>query len=150
VSGNSEPEKPLASTCLADLWSSSLLLTAVCAGAGLLSAVVGYAHSGWMGILAAFLAVAVCWTGAIGSLVIAGLFRAVSQTVPGVLLGMPIRMGVPLMACLVLIRQGSRLLDAGIVAMILLTYFVTLIADTWLLLRCRAGQAGVQTITRVS
>jgi hypothetical protein len=150
VSGNSEPVKPFSLSALADIRTSSLLLTAICIAVGGLTAGVGYAHSGWTGILAAFLAAAVCWVGAVMSLVLAGIFRATSHAVHGVLLGIPLRMGLPLMACMVLARRGSPLIDAGILVMILLNYFVMLIADTWLLLRCPSGQSSTESVSRVS
>jgi hypothetical protein len=59
-------------------------------------------------------------------------------------------MGVPLLACVILVRRGSRLVDAGIIVMILLNYFVTLVADTWLLLRCRVDRVGIEQVSRGS
>lgn len=150
MSGNSEPVNPLSTFGLADLRTSALLLTATSVAVGGMTAGVGYAHSGWAGILAAFLAAAVCWAGAVLSLALAGIFRATSLAVHGVLLGIPVRMGLPLAACMVLARRGSPLIDAGILVMILLNYFVMLVADTWLLVRCPSEPSGTESVSRVS
>jgi hypothetical protein len=150
VNANPEPERSAGSTCFGEFCWSTFLLTMICAAVGLLVASVGYARSGWTGILAAVLAWAVCWGGAVVSLVIARLVGAGSQTASGVLLAAPIRMGVPLLACVMLVRQGSQLVDAGVIVMILPNYFVTLVADTWLLLRCRVDRVGIESVSRVS
>jgi hypothetical protein len=127
-------------TGFSDLRSACLLLTGVSLAVWPLFAAVGYARSGWLGILAAILAAGVCWGGAVGSLLIAGVFLSTSQALSGVLLGMLFRMAVPLAACLILARSGGPLLPAGAAIMILLYYFITLIADTWLLLRLSADR----------
>jgi hypothetical protein len=150
VNENPEPERSVGAACLAEFCWSTILLILICTAVGVLFAGVGYAHSGWTGILAAVLAWAVCWSGAVVALAITRLVCAGSQMVAGVLLAAPIRMGVPLLVCVVLVRQGSRLVDAGVIVMILLNYFVTLVADTWLLLRCRVDRVGIQPVSRVS
>ena len=126
------------------------MLTCICLAVVPLLAGVGYAHDGWTGILAALLAVGVCWGGAVASLAIVGMFRTGPEVVHGVLLGMLLRMGAPLAACIVLGRRGGPLVEAGVLVMIVLCYFVTLIAETCLLLRRNQKQHGGKTVARVS
>jgi hypothetical protein len=150
VNANPEPERSVGSTCSVEFCWAICLLTLVSTAVGVLVASVGYARSGWTGILAAVLAWAVCWGGAVVSLVMARMIGAGSQAASGLLLAAPIRMGVPLLVCLTLVRQGSQLVDAGVIVMILPNYFVTLVADIWLLLRCRTDRMGIESVSRVS
>jgi hypothetical protein len=113
-------------------------------------AVVGYARSGWAGILAALLASGVCCGGAIASLAATWLFRVGSQAVSGILLGMIVRMGLPLAACVVLIAQGGWLVEAGAPAMILVYYLLMLVAETWWLLRLNAARVADKNVSKVS
>lgn len=100
---------------------------------------VGYARSGVAGILAALLAGSVCCGGAVASLVVVGPVRRVPQAVPRILLGMLIRMGVPLTACVAVLLFGGPLVAAGAPVMILGYYLLMLVAETWLLLRLTAA-----------
>lgn len=122
-------------------------MTSVSAAVWPLFALVGYARSGGIGILAAVIAAGVCWGGAVAGLAIAAIFRSDSQAVLYVLVGMAFRMALPLAACLIFALLGGPLVEAGILVMILLYYFITLIADTWLLLRLPRAAA---TVSRIS
>ena len=48
--------------------------------------------------------------------------------------GFALRMGIPLALCMVMVTQGSPLLDAGLIIYIIVFYMVTLLIDTALLL----------------
>jgi len=96
---------------------------------------VGYARSGPAGILAALLAASVCCGGAVASLLVVGPVGRMPQAVPRILLGMLIRMGVPLTACIVVLVWGGPLVAAGAPLMILGYYLLMLVAETWLLVR---------------
>ena len=126
------------------------MLTCVILAVAALFAGVGYARDGWTGILAALLAAGVCWGGGVASLAIVGMFPAGPQVVHGVLLGMLLRMAAPLAACIVLYKRGGPLVEARVLIMILLCYFVTLIAETCLLLRWYHKQPHGKTVSRVS
>lgn len=102
---------------------------------------VGYARSGAAGILAALLAGSVCCGGAVASLLVVGPVSRVPQAVPWILLGMFIRMGVPLTACIVVLVWGGPLVAAGAPIMILGYYLLMLVAETWLLVRLMAADA---------
>lgn len=96
---------------------------------------VGYARSGIEGILAALLAAGVCAGGAIASLLAIGPVWRLPQSVHRVLLGMLIRMGVPLVACIGIVASSQTLVKAGAPVMILGYYLLMLIAETWLVLK---------------
>ena len=98
-------------------------------------AAVGYARSGMAGILAALLAGTVTCTGAMASLWVVGSVRQGPQVVPRFLLGMVLRTGVPLTACIVVLVIGGPLVTAGAPFMILGYYLLMLVAETWLLLK---------------
>jgi hypothetical protein len=150
VNGNTEPSKDFLATGFRDIIVACGVLTGVCLAVWPLFAVVGYAHSGWMGILAALVAAGICWGGAIAGLVITGLLRLTSQPVQGVLLGMFPRLAVPLLACVLFARTGGQLVEAGVLVMVLLYYFVTLTVDTLLLVRIISGHTQGKSISRIS
>lgn len=95
----------------------------------------GYSRVGVDGILAAALAGVVCWAGAAGALITAGLLRQSQQAASALMLGMLFRMGLPLAAIAWLMSQGGWLAEAGVVGMILVYYLVSLIVETVLSLR---------------
>lgn len=86
--------------------------------------------------MAAAIAGAICWAGALSALLLIGLFRASqNQMVSATLLGMLFRMGLPLVTGLVLTRNGGPLADAGLFGMILVFYLVGLVVETILSVR---------------
>jgi hypothetical protein len=110
-------------------------------------ACVGYARSGLLGILSALLAAGVCGGGALASLLATGLFRIHGQPVAGVLLGMLIRMAVPLAACVIMFIQGGPLVEAGALVMILVYYLLMLVVETFYLVRLTAARSDNKTLT---
>jgi len=115
-----------------------------------LFAAVGYARSGFAGILAALLAGGVCGGGALVGLLAAGQFGLGARAVPGILLSMILRMGIPLTACVVLLAMRGPLVEAGALAMILVYYLLMLLAETWFLLRLTAAQTSDKSVSKVS
>ncbi len=99
--------------------------------------------------MAALLAGGVCGGGAVIGLIVAGRFGLGARAVPGILLSMILRTGIPLIACLVLMAIGGPLVKAGALAMILVYYLLMLLAETWLLLRLTAAQASDQSVSKV-
>lgn len=111
----------------------------------------GYARSGAAGILAALLAGGVCCGAAVASLLVAGPVRSANpQALSRILLGMLIRMGVPLAACMAMTVGGGPLVTAGAPVMILVYYLLMLVAETWLLLRLTAARVGEKNVGKVS
>ena len=70
-----------------------------------------------------------------------------TNAVAGILLSMLLRMGIPLAACVVLLRTRGPLVEAGAVVMILVYYLVTLVAETWFLLRLTTAQADSKSVS---
>ena len=95
----------------------------------------GHANHGTDGLLAAAVALGVCWVGAIAALAVTAFSRGPSGAVQGVLLGMLFRMGLPLGSLMLLQERGGALVDAEVLGMILACYFVTLVAETLLSLQ---------------
>lgn len=114
-----------------------------------LFAAVGYARSGSVGILAALLAGVVCGGGALVGLFAAGRFNQGSHALTGILLSMILRMGIPLIACVVLLAMGGPLVAADAPVMILVYYLLMLLAETWFLLRLTAAQASDKSVSKV-
>lgn len=140
----------IASNAAASLRRACGGLVLIAALAWPLFAAVGYARSGMAGILASLLAGGVCCVGAMSGLLMAGRFGVGAHAVPGILLGMMLRMGIPLGACLVLQTLGGPLVEAGALVMILVYYLLTLLAETWFLLRLTAAQSRDKSVSKVS
>jgi len=111
---------------------------------------IGYGRSARAGVAAAAVAAAVCWAGGILALLATGLFSSRGNSVGGVLLGTACRTGLPIVAGLVLHRSGGSLAAAGVFAMILGYYLVTLVAETLLAIRVRGRSRQQSEGTRTS
>jgi hypothetical protein len=94
--------------------------------------VFAFLRYGWMGVIAAAVAAAVCWLAATLALAIVVLFRGPKHGVSGILGSMLIRMALPLVAGTVLSRQGGPLAEAGVFGLIVIFYLFTLAIETWL------------------
>jgi hypothetical protein len=119
----------------ANVWYACALLTLVVAVAFPLFAWVGYNSYGWNGVAASGVAAGCCWLGALAALIFGALLSRSGNAANGVLLGMLFRMGIPLAFGIALDRRGGPLADAGVFGMILVYYFVTLVAETALSLK---------------
>lgn len=127
---NSSQTRP-ASVAFACLLLSLSLLIAFPVIAG-----YGYSTHGESGVIAAALAGSICWAGALFALLLIGLFRTSQRhVVSATLLGMLFRMGLPLVAGVVLTHQGGPLAEAGLFGMILVFYLVGLVVETILSVR---------------
>ena len=127
---NSPKTRQTSVTFACVLLSLSLLLVYPVIG------VYAYNKHGSNGLIAAGLAGAICWSGAMIALVLVGVFRkSPNQIVSATLLGMLFRMGLPLIAGLVITSAGGPLADAGLFGMILVFYLVGLVVETILSVR---------------
>lgn len=109
-----------------------LLLTATMTIAFAVAAWIGYARSGATGIAAAAIAGFVCWGGGMIAVMLVAIFRNRQQVVNGALLGMLIRMALPLIVGVAFLQSGGPLADAGVFEMILGYYLVGLVVETLL------------------
>lgn len=111
------------------IWRSVLLVTAVLWGVFPAFAAYGYGTHGALGLAAAGFAAGACWFGALVGFAAMIPFQG-PQAVNGVLLGMVVRMTVPLAAALWLFMRGSTLAKAGAVEMLVVYYLLALALDT--------------------
>ena len=86
-------------------------------------------HSTWE---VSALAAGVCWTGAMFSLVLLHVLRLRGSPVAGVLVGMLIRMTIPLAIAFLVTTQRGSLADAGLLGQLVVFYLVTLTIETCL------------------
>lgn len=86
--------------------------------------------------LATGIACVLCWVGAATALVIAGLASGPSA-VSGVLLGMFVRTGLPLVGGLMLEANVPVLAAGGLMPAVLVVYFAALVVETLLAVRMR-------------
>jgi predicted Na+-dependent transporter len=87
-------------------------------------------HGGWMGLAAAAAAAAFCLLGAGLALVACRGLRQPKYALHGVLVGMVVRMGVPLVLALVFQVRGGPLAEAGLLLYLIVFYPVTLSVET--------------------
>jgi hypothetical protein len=87
------------------------------------------------GLVALFLAALVCWSGAALALAVSGVLRGPSRALAVTLLGMALRVGLPLVAVIVVAMQNGPLAEGGFVVYVLFFYLVTLVVETWLSLK---------------
>jgi hypothetical protein len=83
-------------------------------------------------VVAAAVAIGVCWIAGVLALITTYLGRRLASPVQGVLGGMLFRMGLPMAVGFVLHRQGGQLAQAGVFTMILGVYLFALLVETLL------------------
>ena len=98
-------------------------------GLYLLLAPLAYMLNGSEGLVAAAVAAGICVFGSFGALVAMQVLKGPAMFVGGVVLGMFLRMAVPLVFCLIVYLQPSLLTRAGMVFYVLAFYMVTLLVD---------------------
>lgn len=109
--------------------SLALYCSALIFAAALLIPIAIYLH-GYTGFGAVGLAVAICSLGGCGSLVLQSVFRSHQALIYRVLLGMALRMGIPLGAVVFFFVTRGPLEEAGIVYYLLVIYLSGLLVDT--------------------
>ena len=95
----------------------------------------GLHRHGSQGLVAAGVASGVCWVGSTGALLMALIFRRSDNSLPALMLGMILRMGLPLGAVVFFTVQKHALVDSGVIGMILVYYLFALVVETALSLR---------------
>ncbi len=94
----------------------------------------GYWAKGHDGVWSASLAAGVCLAGGLAGFATTSVFRGL-QAVQGVLLGMMVRMAVPLAAAAFFLLRGGPLVRAGLLEMLVGYYLLALTLDTVLTVR---------------
>jgi hypothetical protein len=90
---------------------------------------------GTPGVVAASVAAGTCWLGATLAFVLLDRSRRSGAVINGVLMGMLVRLGVPLVVGVVLDGQRGELSDAGVFGLIVVSYLVALAVETTLSVR---------------
>ncbi len=114
------------------LLSAAILVTLIVVG------LVASRSHGAVGWWAAVTAGGLSWLGAMLALSSTRFFKAdnqVNQALFGILAGMAFRMGLPLFVGLLMLQSGGELVEAGVVGMVFVFYFVTLVVETPMMLR---------------
>ena len=78
------------------------------------------------------MAAGICWAGAMVSLVLLHVLRMRGSPMAGALLGMLVRMTIPLVIVAVATMQGGELAEAGLLGQLVAFYLVTLAIETGL------------------
>jgi len=108
----------------------------VLAGTALLSGLVvlavAYAANGPAGLAAALFAAALCLVSGVLSLFASSAASRATTPLGGLLIGMMIRMALPLAAVMAIYYRGGWLVGAGMIYDVLAFYMITLAAETWI------------------
>ncbi len=119
------------------------LLLVVTAVYAVLAPVAFYLRGG-AGIWAASAATAVCLAGCVVAMLVSDRFSGPDHALVGVLGAMLVRMGVPLVFCVLVYARGGELVAAGALFYLLVVYLATLAVETWMAL----GQVQVAAAAR--
>ena len=112
--------------------AQSVLAVVMVTACGLLTYFYAWALYGRDGIVASLSAAAVCWAGAGLAMTATRLFQRPEHALALTAVGMALRMGLPLVAVMVVTLQGGPLASAGFVIYVLAYYVVALVVETWL------------------
>jgi hypothetical protein len=108
------------------------VLTAVVLVALVAVGVVASLWCGTVGGTAAALAAVICLTGAVLALTISGVLARPETALASLVLGMALRMGLPLVAALAVHLHGGPLAEAGFLYYLVVFYPITLAVETLL------------------
>jgi hypothetical protein len=111
---------------------AQLVLTLAVALTTAVVAYIAWRLHGEIGMIAALVAGAICWAGAASALTVTAMLRGPQQAVTATFLGMGLRMGLPLVAALVVQLRSGPLAEAGFVFYLLACYAVALLVETGL------------------
>ena len=129
-------------------WKAFLIITLVLGGVFPLIAWIGYKQYQQAGFYAVLITALLCWVGSILGIIPAILVRDPEQPEQGVnavLMGMLIRMSIPLGGGFFLHHSVEKLADAKILLFTLIYYLIALIVDTILALKIVQANKPKQT-----
>ena len=129
-------------------WKAFLVITLVLGGVFPLIAWIGYKQFQQAGFNAVLIAALLCWVGSILGIIPSILVRGTEQPEQGinaVLMGMLIRMSIPLGGGFILHQLVENLADAKILMFTLIYYLIALIVDTILALKIVQANKPIQT-----
>jgi drug/metabolite transporter (DMT)-like permease len=91
------------------------------------------------------LAAALCWLSATLALVLFHHFRKAGNPAAAILAGTLVKPGIPLIVSLIAVERSEKLRDEYFLPIVLVFYFITLVADTMLTLALARGAATRQS-----
>jgi hypothetical protein len=106
--------------------SMTLVIASLC----LVSLPIAISVSGADGIVAAFLAAAIVSVASAAGIAIGGFCCGKHEAIMKLLLGMVVRMLVPLVACVLMLMLSPRMTDAGFALYVLVFYLLALPIET--------------------
>lgn len=112
--------------------SRAAILAGILLAATVLLLPIAYSASGSTGLAACGFALIVCALPALMSLAISELFAGPQRALYGLLIGMFLRMALPLTACFAAYAMNSPLAQAGLAFYVLPLYLLTLLVETTL------------------
>lgn len=95
----------------------------------------GYLTHSWVGVTAAVLAGATCFTPAAAALLMVAATAGTPNSLSGTMLSIGMRTAVPLFALIFLPQLSRPLADAGLLGMVLLNYLAVLAVESLLAVR---------------
>jgi len=129
------PDLPNAESLLSRTTSYGAMQVAALFIGALLLAPIGCLVAGSLGAIAAVLAAAICAMGAVGghavALLVADSVEGPQRAMVRPVVGMLLRMGVPLAFAIVVYLQGGPLAEAGLVYYLLAFYMIALAVEIW-------------------
>ena len=117
------------------LWRPLLIITLVLVGAYPLMAWYGYHKYQQAGVTVVTIAAILCWFGSILGILPSLLIRNPDKRVNAILLGMLIRMSIPIGGGLMLETSIDELAEARLLMFTLIYYIIALVVDTALALK---------------
>jgi|GEM_PF-5908917 len=129
-------------------------------GCGVLTAVVLIAliptlyvashKSGTDGVIVALVAAVTCWVSSCAALILTTVMCSKNPDITGVMAGMLLRTGVPLVVAFILNQSSSFMATNGIFGWILVFYLVTLFVETILSVRYLTALKGALKVSQTA
>ena len=116
------------------VWRCVLLCLGSVGAAALLAPLAGW-MAGSKGLLALAVATAACLAGAVGGEIAGAIFVKRSEALFRLLVGMLLRLAVPLAVLVVLVMRAHELVAAGAAYYLIVQYMVVLAVESWLAVR---------------
>ena len=127
---NDRPSVSLTSSTVGITMRHAALLASIALPVLPLVLLAAFYHAQWDGVLAAVTALSTCCFGIVSGRVIGQLIRDPRAIAHRTWIGMLLRMGTPLLVCMIATLDGNRLLELGFAHYLLVLYPLTLAFDT--------------------
>ena len=106
--------------------------------------------SGTDGMIVALVAAATCWASSCTALVLTTMMCSKNPDITGVMAGMLLRTGVPLVVAFLLTQTSSFMATNGIFGWVLVFYLLTLFVETFLTVKYLNALKGVAKVSQTA